>query len=266
MNNGYVITPSSNDLQHHGILGQKWGKRNGPPYPLTLFNHSKQEKKAGWEKSLSKYSINKDNTKKVLKKGSKIQRIGSQNEINEGRTYVSYTKKDNDRYIVYGIEKVLGGGDTKIEMQSINDINIADANSMFKTFIDMYKDFKLIDFVDASSPEEINRKGKITTNSKKKRNEVLNTFRNAFDSEDNLEKAYAKFNQGLMNKNKISDEYFNRLQKIGFDAMTDLNDKDAADDPLIIFNRAKNLKTIKETKLRDIPQKEIDRLTEEGFL
>ena len=23
------------ELQHHGILGQKWGKKNGPPYPLS---------------------------------------------------------------------------------------------------------------------------------------------------------------------------------------------------------------------------------------
>lgn len=23
------------ELTHHGILGQKWGKKNGPPYPLS---------------------------------------------------------------------------------------------------------------------------------------------------------------------------------------------------------------------------------------
>lgn len=25
----------STELAHHGIIGQKWGKRNGPPYPLA---------------------------------------------------------------------------------------------------------------------------------------------------------------------------------------------------------------------------------------
>lgn len=39
-------------LAHHGILGQKWGKRNGPPYPLDGSDHSASEKKAGWRKSL----------------------------------------------------------------------------------------------------------------------------------------------------------------------------------------------------------------------
>lgn len=42
----------SNYLMHHGILGQKWGKKNGPPYPLGASDHSASEKKAGWKKSL----------------------------------------------------------------------------------------------------------------------------------------------------------------------------------------------------------------------
>lgn len=42
----------SNELYHHGILGQRWGTRNGPPYPLDASDHSASEKKAGWRKSL----------------------------------------------------------------------------------------------------------------------------------------------------------------------------------------------------------------------
>ncbi len=39
-------------LSHHGILGQKWGMRNGPPYPLGAGDHSAAEKKAGYKKSI----------------------------------------------------------------------------------------------------------------------------------------------------------------------------------------------------------------------
>lgn len=31
-------------LEHHGILGQKWGEENGPPYPLDYDSHSTTEK------------------------------------------------------------------------------------------------------------------------------------------------------------------------------------------------------------------------------
>lgn len=54
------------ELYHHGIAGQKWGKRNGPPYPLSAGAHSASEKKAGWKKSL-------DNDGKTERK---IQRLG----------------------------------------------------------------------------------------------------------------------------------------------------------------------------------------------
>lgn len=33
-------------LEHHGILGQRWGKLNGPPYPLGSGDHSSSEKSA----------------------------------------------------------------------------------------------------------------------------------------------------------------------------------------------------------------------------
>lgn len=51
-----MVYYKSNELYHHGILGQRWGKMNGPPYPLKPSGHSASEKKAGWRKSLNKSS------------------------------------------------------------------------------------------------------------------------------------------------------------------------------------------------------------------
>ena len=45
------------ELQHHGITGMKWGKRNGPPYPLSAKAHSASERAAGtsdWSKEAQK--------------------------------------------------------------------------------------------------------------------------------------------------------------------------------------------------------------------
>lgn len=46
----YAIT--TNELYHHGVMGQKWGQRQGPPYPLNASQHSARERKFGYKKSI----------------------------------------------------------------------------------------------------------------------------------------------------------------------------------------------------------------------
>lgn len=69
------------ELYHHGIAGQKWGKKNRPPYPLAASDHSASEKKAGWRKSLAEHR----EVRKLKKRLNKNEKIYAKNKLKEQR-------------------------------------------------------------------------------------------------------------------------------------------------------------------------------------
>ena len=58
-----VVTRTSEYLEHHGIQGQKWGVRNGPPYPLDYEQHNVSEKSKNPKGSLNNYENNNPKSK-----------------------------------------------------------------------------------------------------------------------------------------------------------------------------------------------------------
>lgn len=96
---------TSLELYHHGILGQRRGVRNGPPYPLDAGDHSASEKRAGWKKSL--VSVAKATGKgvargaKAIGKGAVTAGKGTKRALIHINLYPKklMTKEDIDRKI-----------------------------------------------------------------------------------------------------------------------------------------------------------------------
>lgn len=72
MKNEAYIVYENDELYHHGILGQKWGKLNGPPYPLGSSSENKRSafetKLAAMKKSAAKRAVERERLKEAQKR------------------------------------------------------------------------------------------------------------------------------------------------------------------------------------------------------
>lgn len=150
----YVIKlDSENEIYHHGIKGQKWGKKNGPPYPLGASEHSSAERKEGhkgWSKEAkrelknqnggksSNKSSNKTKKKSALTdKQKKYIKIGAAVAVTALATYGGYKLYESgklDDLISKGkeaINKSFLSKDVKDAMQSMKDDYFKPADGLF---------------------------------------------------------------------------------------------------------------------------------------
>ena len=108
-------------LEHHGILGMHWGRRNGPPYPLdSKVSTGKRLKKAGGKGSISRKR--RRALKKARKARAKNLKIKTEQKIQEQKKQAEEQQKQKSK------EEIINSKDVKgmlanIDMFTTNEIN-----------------------------------------------------------------------------------------------------------------------------------------------
>lgn len=124
---------------HHGILGQKWGVMNGPPYPLSGSSHNASERKAGWQSSLkggvkkAKQAVS-DRVKKITSKKTGEKDTKEKEEKEEKETKEKKEKKTETKTQTKQEKTSQNTNKSGISDESINKLNLTDKQKkMIKT-------------------------------------------------------------------------------------------------------------------------------------
>lgn len=153
MNYGITFTDDSPCLKHHGVQGQQWGKRNGPPYPLDKEGSERLKAQKKEQKQVEKASKKPSNVRgkfselqgRTIPKGTKLYRVQAKGEnLPNNMVFAVTNKADIQR--IKGITPWLMNARGKknsdarlVTLKATEDISIAPMEEVAKIQNDLYK-------------------------------------------------------------------------------------------------------------------------------
>lgn len=207
-------------LAHHGIKGQQWGVKHGPPYPI--------EKGAGV----------------TIRKGTRLSRISPRDESKaEGHAYITYNKEDNERYqgfFAFQLKaKRLVDKNAKVYVHDIiakEELKSPSQRVRIETFISMYKDDPALGKELAKYHKKQEWHGKAYLPQF-----VYNRQYSKLEGKDLEEVGYKTFVKAIGGIDSIRSKYFQELQKKGYNFIRDDQDSGVQGiEPSIVLDRKKS--------------------------
>lgn len=276
-------------LIHHGILGQKWGVKNGPPYPLGGGDYTPSEKKAILGRRRHGNSIyNKKHFDEVLKADKTTLSTLSYDRNrtkNADMFYATHNILDKHQYNALFNKRipqtlydkngeVIGTGlfmKYRINNNLKTDMKVASEDSGAKIFRNLYKkDRDFYNFVtDGDRMQSYFVNSKYKFKGYREARDVLKRMKTKdyVPTADDLQKVYRLFNyvipyDGQGDTRKGNDVYkqrikfFNACKKAGYGAILDTNDAIyggfKAKSPVIVFDMEQVVpKDVYRTKVFD---------------
>lgn len=263
-----------NELRHHGILGQKWGERNGPPYPLSGGDYSREETQKIYKHRLTRVNsiYKKKHFDEVLKADkTTLSTLSYDKDRTKGHDmfYATHYKADKHQYnalfnkpipqTVYDDNgKAIGTGTClkyRIDNRVKTDIKVASEDSGAKMFAELYsKDRDFYNFVrDPNRMQKYFVDDKYKFRGYRESRDVLTKMREPSykPTEKDLRTVYRMFNyvipyespddaRGSKDIYTQRTKFFKECKQSGYGALLDTNDAIyggfKARSPVIVFD------------------------------